>query len=340
MKGTWMRLIVLVLLVSSCLRPSSALAATAPASADAPPITDLATMVVSGAQPGPGMWKVSKGDHVLWILGTLSPLPKKMEWVSGDVEDVIAQAQEVIWAPTTGVQIKAGIFQGLMLMPKLLGARKNSDGQKLQDVVPADMYARWLPLKAKYIGRNGGIEKWRPIFAAMALWDEAIDDAGLTQSGLITPIVQRVVKQHQIKQTAPTSYLVITDAKAALNEFRASRLDDLDCFDKTLQRLDTDLSAMKLRANAWAVGDIDAIRALPYDDQNEACQRAVMQAGVVHKRTDLDLDTELKRKWFEAAEKALTNNRVTFAMLPMAAALKPDGYLAKLQAKGYLVEAP
>ena len=97
-----MRLIVLVLLVSSCLRPPSAQAATSPASADAPPITDLATMVVSGAQPGPGMWKVSKGDHVLWILGTLSPLPKKMEWVSGDVEDVIAQAQEVIWGTNDG----------------------------------------------------------------------------------------------------------------------------------------------------------------------------------------------------------------------------------------------
>src|SRR5690606_15674600 len=34
-------------------------------------IVDLDAMVVSGAQPGPGMWKVTRGDHVVHILGTV-----------------------------------------------------------------------------------------------------------------------------------------------------------------------------------------------------------------------------------------------------------------------------
>ena len=42
------------------------------------PIRDLDTMVVSGVQPGPGLWKVRKGEHTLWILGTVSPLPRRM----------------------------------------------------------------------------------------------------------------------------------------------------------------------------------------------------------------------------------------------------------------------
>jgi hypothetical protein len=29
----------------------------------------LDTVVVSGVQPGPGLWKVSKDGHALWILG-------------------------------------------------------------------------------------------------------------------------------------------------------------------------------------------------------------------------------------------------------------------------------
>ena len=37
----------------------------------------LETVLVSGEQPGPGMWKVSKGDHVLWIVGIQTPVPKK-----------------------------------------------------------------------------------------------------------------------------------------------------------------------------------------------------------------------------------------------------------------------
>ena len=39
----------------------------------------LDAVVVSGVQPGPGLWKVSKDGRVMWVLATLSPLPKRME---------------------------------------------------------------------------------------------------------------------------------------------------------------------------------------------------------------------------------------------------------------------
>ena len=68
---------------------------------DTSPLPDdikiMEAMVVTGAQPGPGMWKVSKGDNVLWIMGTQSPLPKKMEWASRDVEKTIARADEILF---------------------------------------------------------------------------------------------------------------------------------------------------------------------------------------------------------------------------------------------------
>lgn len=303
-------------------------------------IRDLDVVVVTGVRPGPGMWKVSKGDHVLWVLGVQSPLSKKMEWVSRDVENVLVQTQEVIWGPAMGVQVKAGFFEGAMLLPRLLGVRKNPNDRSLQEVVPADMYRHWLSLKAKYIGSDRGIEQWRPMFAAAKLWNEAIDDSGLTESSVVSPVIKRAAKQHAFRQTRPQSLLVITDATAALKEFKAAPLADLDCFGKTMQRLETDVDAMRLRANAWAVGDLDALSALPYSDQKEACDRAMMQAGVMRKRLDRDLDAEMAQRWLEAVEKALAQNTVTFAMLPMREALKSDGYLAQLQAKGYVIQAP
>ena len=35
------------------------------------------------------MWMVRKGDHTLWILGTISPLPKKMIWQPDAVREVL-----------------------------------------------------------------------------------------------------------------------------------------------------------------------------------------------------------------------------------------------------------
>ena len=60
----------------------------------APPMVDNpSTVLVVGQRPGPGMWKISKGDHVLWVFATYSPLPVKMQWRSQQVEAIISQSQ-------------------------------------------------------------------------------------------------------------------------------------------------------------------------------------------------------------------------------------------------------
>ncbi|WP_147653748.1 TraB/GumN family protein [Vulcaniibacterium gelatinicum] len=322
--------------------PDSAPAATsAPASAFADlPIRDEAPVVVTGVQPGPGMWKVSKDGRTLWVLGTLSPLPAKMEWVSRDVEAVIAQADEVIWSPSLVFDADIGFFRGLLLMPRALKARRNPDGRTLREVLPADLYARWLPLKRKHLGRDEGVEQWRPLFAAMKLYEEALEDSGLRQGGVVGPVLMRAIKAHEVRQTRPEVRVVIEDPKAALDEFRGTSLDDMACFEQTLRRVEADLDRMRLRANAWATGDLATLRALPYEDQNESCVRATLQTDAVRKRVQRDLEAEMRTRWLEAAEKALAGNGVTFAVLPMRDLLRPDGLLATLQARGYTVEAP
>lgn len=57
---------------------SPAKAAEAPETTQAPESRgQLAEVLVVGRQPGPGLWRVSKGDHDLWIFATLAPLPKR-----------------------------------------------------------------------------------------------------------------------------------------------------------------------------------------------------------------------------------------------------------------------
>jgi len=304
------------------------------------PIRDEAPVVVTGALPGPGMWKVSRDGHVMHILGTVSPLPKGLDWISRDVEKVLAQSAEVVFTPTYMVDADVGFFGKISLLPSLIGIRKNPDNAKLKDVVPAESYARWLVLKQRYIGRDSGVEKMRPIFAANELYQAAIEDSGLTGKRIVSPVIDAAIKEHDIKRTRPEIKVKIKDPKATLKQFRGEPLGDLACFDKMLQNIETDVSRMVARANAWAVGDIDTLRALPLGDQYQACQNAMLQASVAQKNGMGNAEGEVRTAWLSAAETAIANNTVSFAALPMSELLKPDGYLAALQAKGYTVEAP
>lgn len=286
------------------------------------------------------MWKVSKGDHVLWIMGTLTPLPKNMAWLSRDAEAVIAQADEVIDPPGASFDSDIGMFRGMMLIPSLLKARKNPDGKTLQQILPAAIYARWAVLKAKYLGRDEGVEKWRPVFASQELYQAAIKKSRLTQEGVVGPVVNRLAKQHKIKRTPVTVKVMIENPKQVVKEFSASSLADIDCFEKTLTRLEHDLPIMTARANAWAIGDTEALRALPYEDQNRSCMNAFLETSAAQKRGIAGLPQRVQTSWLDKAEAALTANKVTFSTLPIGHLLSSNSYLAKLRAKGYVVEEP
>lgn len=303
-------------------------------------VRDLPTMVVTGVQPGPGLWKVSKGDHVLWVLGTLSPLPRGIEWDAKRVEEVVAQSQEVLEPPSVSIKSDTGFFGRLALIPTALKARRNPDGKTLQQMVPAADYARWQSLKRKYIGADRGIEQWRPVFAALELYDEAIKKAGMRQGGVIWPAVEKAAKRNKVKITEPQLRVTIQNPKQALREFAQTSLDDRACFSRTLDRIEGDLGTMVVRANAWSIGDIQTLREQPFSNQFTACNAAFTGAELARKHGMADLSLQLERKWVGVAEAALARNTSTFAVLPIAELLKRDGYLSKLEAKGYEVEAP
>ena len=70
----------LLLATSAWAQNTPAPASTAPAPLPPANAVELQTVTVRGEQPGPALWEVRRGTHVLWIVGTLSPLPKHAEW--------------------------------------------------------------------------------------------------------------------------------------------------------------------------------------------------------------------------------------------------------------------
>jgi hypothetical protein len=298
------------------------------------------TVVVTGEQPGPGLWLVRNGSHDLWILGTLNPLPAGMQWQSAQIEQVIANAQEVIRPPRVTLDVKAGFFGKLMLVPSMLGARKNPDGKTLQQVVSPQSYARWKTLKARYIGKDGGVEKWRPLFAAQELYQEAMKKSGLDSAKSVWPVINKAIETHHPNVTVVKEEILVKDPKPLLKEWSKTTLDDLACFDNTRTRIETDLDAMRARANAWATGDMAALQSLPPPYQWEECNNAITEAGIGKRLGFGDANQRVRAKWLAAADAALNRNAVTFATLDMRDLLGANGFLVKLKAKGYTVLAP
>lgn len=303
-------------------------------------VPTLAPVVVSGVVPGPGLWKVTRGDHVLWVLGTLSPLPGHMQWESHDVRQALAQSKEVLLEPRIKVKADVGFFGKLFLLPTAYGARKNPDGKTLDQVMDAPTYARWQALKAKYLGTDRGIERWRPLFAAQELYRKAIRANGLSSDGGVAGAVAAMAKADGVVETPVVYQVEIKQPRAALKAFKAAAPSDMECMSRTLDAIEHDLPAMTQRANAWATGDLAALRELPDSHRRDACVSALTSAGFAHQLGLDDVPTRLAATWLAAARKALAANATSFALLPMGELTSPHGYLAQLAAQGYTVTAP
>lgn len=298
----------------------------------------LDEVLVTGEQPGPGMWHVSRDGHDLWILGTLEPLPKKMSWRSKESETIIAESQEVLAPPD--IDLKIGFFKGLTAVPTALHARKNADGETLQQILPPALYARWLSLKDRFLPRNSGVEKLRPFVAARELYVAALNRVGLSSERIVWKTVKELARVHHVPVRAVTLPIKVDDPKATLRELeQIPRAQDIACLDRTMERLETDLGGMRQRANLWSLGDVQGLRALPYPDERATCLDAVASVPALGAQMNAARD-ELAEIWTAAAESALRRNRSTFAVLPIRELIQPQGPLDQLRARGYRVEEP
>ncbi|QJE00383.1 TraB/GumN family protein [Massilia forsythiae] len=310
-----------------------------PAAADVVAEAPAQQVLVSGRRPGPGLWKVSKGEHVLWVFGLYSPLPQKMQWDAGRVERLVAQSQEVLLPPFAA--IGTSWIGTLTVLPAMIGMKKNPDGAKLHDVVPDDVYARWQALKGKYIGDEDGVERYRPIFAAEELMEAGLRKNGLVRSGEVREQIEKIARRHDVKTTKTGFTIEIDSPGRALADFKKSQMQDVACFTKTLERFEGDMDAMRTRANAWANGDLAAIRNLDFAEREDTCNDAVFSSSFAKNNPAFQGMRERRlATWLTAAERALAGNASSVAMLSMNDVLGSKSYLAALQARGYTVESP
>jgi len=299
----------------------------------------LEEVVVSGEQPGPGLWQVKHGANTLWVLGTHSPLPRDMKWRAREVESIIARSQSVIAPPDIDVDADIGFFGALRLMPAALRARAIPDEKTLSDVLPPQLHARWATLKSRYPTPRK-IERWRPTIAVFTLYGEALDASHLTANDVVWKTVEKMAKRQDVKIRRPTATIALKDPKGLISDYAKTDLSrEIGCFEGMVTRVERDLPKLQGQANAWATGDMAGLREIKTDELQARCVEALMGAPklaamIVEARRKFRLEVLL------AWEGALQRDSDTLAVLTVDELFSPEGPLQELRRRGYVVIEP
>jgi hypothetical protein len=270
-----------------------------------------------------------------------------MQWKSRDVESVAMRSQEILLDASVRMEPdeKIGVFRGLTLLPAAMKARRNPDEATLRERVPPDLYARWLAQKKLYLGRDSGVEQWRPIFAATKLRSAAFDDLKLRDSGMVWEVVGKLAKKRKIPVTTPSLKFTFhtRELKTKIKEFSRESLPDTECFATTLDLVEalSDRVTEGRRAHAWATADLATLDSLPpLPNPYVPCAMAVLGSDVAREVIPADIRERLYASWMDAAAKALATNETTLAIVPLAKLTREGGYLERLRARGYSIDAP
>ena len=320
----------------SCTTRAQSSSAPLPASNTVP---TLAPVVVTGVLPGPALWKVSKGKHVMWVLGLTSPLPRDMQWKSAEVESHIAASQAVLKLPSLEIGVRTSFYRSSMMpSPRELG--KNPDQKTLQDVLTPGLYQHWLALRARYLGDSGRLERMRPIVAGRELYEAALEHYGLVDDYGLENIVYKAAVRDGVAAFNTSYQVLLKDPRETIRSLNDKSMNDQHCLGQILDALDQNLAQTTARANAWATGDIDTLRSILSQVQQDSCLSTLDSSPFAEALGIGDIESRLRKNWISNAERALDKNQETFAVLPMHELLAPDGYLSALQSDGYNVLAP
>ena len=279
------------------------------------------TVLVQGERPGPGLWRISRDGHVLWLLGTHSPLPVYMTWRSEQVETAISESNEVLGTYAVSLKVPAEM-QAINRKP-------------LKSVLSSRSYKQWQQLKQKYLGDQLPTEKLLPAEAAILLQSSAYRRAGLVDSLDTWRTIYGLARDYKIPVHRMDYEIDLGTAKPSKPDARRG----VTYLEQTMQRLDGDIKQAVARANAWANGDIEQLRSLAEADASYASLLARSWPYLTKEQSD-SVAQQAENRLVSELDRALRRNQTTFAGLPIYIVFKNDGPLAAMRTLGCVVEEP
>lgn len=284
-------------------------------------------VLVTGEHPGPALWKVTSGQRLLWILAEPpTSLPMKFVWRSKRVAAAIATAQELIL--DGGITFDSSRLGKPLTIFAYHDMRTLPAGQSLADVVPENLYRRFRVLKDTFAANDAQIERLRPWAAGIELRKHVMKSLSLTNTSVSGTVLAHAWRAKVI------SLFIYADYAEFERNSKSNRT--MSCLEDIVSELETDRNDLQRLANAWSVGDIEALRELVLRQKPDQCQPDMFDNDQRAK----EASARHTEQWLAAVDLALQTYQTAFAIVPTDRLFAPDGWLTALRARGYEVQEP
>jgi uncharacterized protein YbaP (TraB family) len=290
-----------------------------------PPLDEV---VVTSERPGPGMWHVHRGGAQVWILGSISPLPRDITWHAAKVEEVLQSTSQVLVQKPIELSIPRVLWM-------LIADRKYllvGGGKRLKDVMSQDQHERFAIQRAK-VGEDA--DKWehyRPIIATAFLQQAAFHKVNLSMRLDLGAALRKLAEKHGVR----IEEVKVAGASDMLEALKTMPpVTERTCVEASLHTIESGLPRLLERAQAWADGNVDRIENLPELKEVDACRNALDEG-----KGASDVISRIRETWLETIEKYLRHDGTTIAVINLDMLLERGGLLDQLRARGYEVDAP
>jgi hypothetical protein len=294
------------------------------AGAAPPPITDwsnIETVIVTAAPPGPALWHVVRGKSEVWILGTVQPMPKGLKWDAREIRSLIKDSHALLLPPRAQVSL----IEGAWFLLTGMGTLQQPDGMTLEASLSPALTRRFVAARTRIGTDAGRYENYLPAIAALLLEGDYWRANNLSMTA-----PQKTLELFAAEASVPAHAVGLYPAMDVIHDVpKLSPAAHRACLDYALSDIEIQSANAAAAAAAWAVGDVAGIEAHYSESKLDACLQQSNVYAALRQRAIRDTAA--------AIVAALNRPGRSFAVIPF---LRKGGVLEQLTAAGLTVTGP
>ncbi|WP_126421333.1 TraB/GumN family protein [Asticcacaulis excentricus] len=279
-------------------------------SAPSDPDWNVTEVTVEKSLPGPALWKITKEDKVLWVLGVM-PM-QRTHWDMSRVKRLLDGAETLYLPPLSEGTIS-------------LSSTRLPEGQMLRDVISEKTYIRYRATARTFNIETKEDEQYQPFWAGQKMFQRIRLYNGISLNAVTEQVVD-AAKARKVK----VRRIALYDSSDTLAESTTFTTEQGEaCLNYTLDSIDHLVPNRKRDAAAWARGDVDTLRARLAAAPKVTCGNNQSVRG-----------NKARSDTLRAIEQALSGPRRNVMISSLSVLLMDDQLMHELSALGYKVIAP